>query len=243
MKQVRELIWGDNPIRSAEEYYDEAEFSVYSESSETICKIEAILEEINAAGNQDRSTRTHEFNTLPTSTDSMQFQLDFTAKLRDNLRKERESIEEISLEVRHHTRTVEIFLKEIIGNPESSQLIKWAILGVLILFYTGVILPIAFLPTLSSSICETNVEDYSAWISPLKPIILIMVSVVFTVIMFVFLKVNRELCYNQDTVSQLRHITDFSNYSDYFKRQKMNKIAFAKRRNRNKRYEVREENT
>ncbi len=119
----------------------------------------------------------------------------------ESLHDERENIDQVTIEIKKQARTVEHFLNQIEKNPEFSKLINISILSILALFFIGVILPLAYLPQKIDSLPFFNL--YLKSFFSLKGVILIIISLIFTGIMIVFLKINSSLKYSTSSINDL----------------------------------------
>lgn len=100
-------------------------------------------------------------------------------------------------------------------NPYSSRLITVAIFGILVLFFSGVIYPLSFMPM---SLAGTPVLQLSAvWgiLFSLRGAILFVLSAIFTVMMLSLLVLNLRLKFDKCDIETLKHFSEPMNYSIY----------------------------
>ena len=198
----------DKPeYKSPEEYYEAEGFSPYITREE-------ILERIR------RSIRLHSApprpkNDYPHLSIPPNFALD--QYLRDQLEKERESIDSLVLELRAHIRDARSLLGDIEGNPESSPLINLAIGATLLIFFVGVIYPLSFLPVAGIPAIDYSPTSFLRHLGSLRGLLLFLLASVFTTVMGAFVWTNRRLRYPDSQVVALRRWSTLGVYSRYLK--------------------------
>lgn len=132
------------------------------------------------------------------------------------LQKEREAIDALEVDIRHHMRTISDFLELISSNPESSRAITWALIMVAALFLLGVIYPLSFMPTPSAWIPALEVTGFWERLVSLQGILLMSVSAVFLAAITMFLFMNLGMRYTQDQIRFLEKFTKIGAYSQYY---------------------------
>lgn len=131
------------------------------------------------------------------------------------LERERELIDPLITDVKHNIREVGLFLQEVEGNPESSALVGWSILGAIVLFFCGIVIPLSFLPCVSNSATALPNNISSESLSWVKSINLSVISLIFTAILIVFGGINRSLKYKPALLDQLQPFTVIETYSRF----------------------------
>lgn len=132
------------------------------------------------------------------------------------IEKERDAIDALEVEIRHHMRTVSDFLETISSNPESSVAITWALVMVAALFLIGVIYPLSFLPTPISWTPAVSLRGFWAHAFSLRGLLLTIVSSIFLAALTMFAVMNRRLRYPPDEVRSLDEFTCIETYSKYY---------------------------
>jgi hypothetical protein len=135
----------------------------------------------------------------------------------DALGKTREGLGASYREARHHARESAIFLESIEGNPESPRLISLALLLVLIIFFSGVIYPLSFMPASGPPNIELSIEAIKFHVCSFKGFLLGLIGTAFTVIVTIFFVTNDRMKYLASDIEQIRKLTDVSWYCDSFK--------------------------
>ncbi|RDS84146.1 hypothetical protein [Dyella psychrodurans] len=150
----------------------------------------------------------------------------------EELAKERDAIDALEVEVRHHMRTISDFLMTISSNPESSVAITWALVMVAALFLVGVIYPLSFLPTPTSWTPALELHGFWTRLFSLRGVLLTIVSSIFLAALTMFAVMNRRLRYPQEEVQSLDKFTRIGTYSAYYAIAEENeKIARGKGQN------------
>ncbi|MDQ7003513.1 MAG: hypothetical protein Q9N67_00740 [Ghiorsea sp.] len=139
-----------------EHYYDKLDFSIFSPRESVIEEIKSSIinhqeqmkiksEEFRKrAANHQRLNKGSAFFevTQPRMPSISHFNVEMVSKLQ----KEREAIDSVIRDTRHHMRLASDMLDSVKGNPESSPQITYALVLVTLLFFIGVIYPLSFLP-------------------------------------------------------------------------------------------------
>jgi len=134
----------------------------------------------------------------------------------EELEKERDAIDALEVEIRHHMRTISDFLETISSNPESSLAITWALVMVAALFLIGVIYPLSFLPTPTTWTPAVELHGFWAQLFSLRGLLLTVVSSIFLAALTMFAVMNRRLRYPQGERQSLDEFTRIGTYSKYY---------------------------
>lgn len=189
LKDLRDMLDKD-ASKAPEQYYDELRFPIFYDRKKAIELIsnaiesrhqvlERELQEAERRATEDRLLgrmnlesimRTPNYQNMP------------DLGLMNNLEKEREAIDQVLRDARHHVRLVKDFLDSAIDNPESSPQITFALVLVTILFYVGVIYPLSFMPLPENAEITLSIEAFWQLITSIKGLLLVVVSLVFTTI-------------------------------------------------------------
>lgn len=134
-----------------------------------------------------------------------------------NLLNERERIDALIIKINHHCKHIHLFLQENNINPESSSLITISLILSTLLFFTGVIYPLSFLPLETNSEVGFSILSFFTTLFSIKWAILFVISIIFTAITSFFFIANVRLKYDKDALHKLASVSEIINYSDYFK--------------------------
>lgn len=132
------------------------------------------------------------------------------------LEKQRDAIDALEVDIRHHMRTTTDFLQTTKSNPESSPEITWALGMVAGLFLVGVIYPLSFLPTPPTGAPAVTLHAIWDQVFSLRGLLLITVSGIFLAALTMFAIINYRLRYPRDEVERLVAFTKIGAYSEYY---------------------------
>lgn len=141
------------------------------------------------------------------------------------LNREKDKIDSLLLESRHNIAQIDQFLERLSDNGRPSILVTFAMVMVLLLFYTAVIYPLSFLPVPSDWKLDSSLGYLFQVATTLKGFLLAAFSFVFTVMLAVFWVTDRRLTLDTKLVQELRNFTELSGYSEYFKNWEINSKA------------------
>ena len=144
---------------------------------------------------------------------------------------ERDRVNALATELKHHIRLCKLHRTQIKGNPESSSLVTFSIWGTGILFFVGVLIPLSFLRVIneSGSGMYSGLNDW--WVGQLniKGTLVISVAIIFYGILWFFNRENNKMRYLKDDVDALEGNTNFVTYSPYLKINEDNVRVLRKR--------------
>ncbi|MBC3810080.1 hypothetical protein [Undibacterium aquatile] len=132
------------------------------------------------------------------------------------LQKEREAIDALEVEIRHHMRTISDFLEATSSNPESSAAIMWALTMVAALFLVGVIYPLSFMPSPVPWTPALEIHGFWDRAFSLRGMLLIFISLIFLSALTMFALMNRRMRYSPDEIQALGNFTHIGTYSRYY---------------------------
>lgn len=132
------------------------------------------------------------------------------------LENERDAIDALEVEIRHHMRTITDFLQAVSSNPESSLAITWALVMVAALFLIGVIYPLSFLPVPTSWVPAVELHGFWSRVFSLRGLLLTVVASIFLAALTMFAVMNRRLRYAEEELQSLREFTHIGTYSAYY---------------------------
>lgn len=136
--------------------------------------------------------------------------------LQPRLTKEREEIDEMYTEVKHHARVVSDFHSLVVSHPESSALITASLVLILTLFFAGVIYPLSFMPLPTDWKPSLSLSEIPNFIFSLRGALLAVVSILFSTMLAMFFVLNIRMRYPQALLEQLEQYKHLSMYSKYF---------------------------
>jgi hypothetical protein len=131
------------------------------------------------------------------------------------LEKEREEIDSLYTEAKHHARVVSDFYAIVSLNPESSPVITTSLILILTLFFTGVIYPLSFMPLPTDWKPALSLAEVPAFIFSLRGALLGCVSLLFTAMLAMFFVMNIRLKYPAamlECLEKFKHLSEFSQY-------------------------------
>jgi len=205
-------------FNTAEEYYYEFNFPQFLPRSEVLKQIEDKIAQEKAKRNApSRARDPYSFIAPPYDPDFRRFQIQQEDRIRESVNDEGERIRSLILEIRQHIRLVRLHLVELEGNPESSVLINWSIIGAVLLFLVGVIYPLSFLPV---NVNQPITYSFGAFFSILlsfKGLLLGSISIIFLAIVITFWYVNLSLRYKPREMEELRRAERIEDYSEYLR--------------------------
>lgn len=223
--ELSELFEADEYL-TPEQYYDQLKFSSFSPRNETLQKIESIIKNNKVQQEKEREAlrqraASHQqyrpgfayiepahvkFSNLP----------HLNMGLDNNLQKEREAIDSIIRDARHHIRLASNMLDSVKGNPESSPQITYALALVTILFFIGVIYPLSFMPTNPEGNFNLSFSAFFTLLLTIKGAFLAALSLIFGAVLILFFWLNKTLKHPEGTIQNLESYTHITSYSEYF---------------------------
>jgi hypothetical protein len=224
-EKLEELFDGDDYL-SPEQYFDQLNFSGFSPRVEILeeislvikrhkAKIEAEREALRQRAEAYRKLNSgfayaehapHKFPNLSS----------LNTHLIENLQKERDAIDSVAREARHHMRLASDMLDSIKGDPESSPQITYSLILVTMLFFLGVIYPLSFMPVNPEGNINISLDHFFPVLFSLKGAFLSSLSVIFGSVLVMFFWLNISLKHPKETIEKLESFTKISSYSEYF---------------------------
>ena len=215
-----EKLLDEDGYDEPESLYEKLNFSPY------IAKADAIQTIADAKSYREDRLR-HE---LEESKRKMQkagrFDLDFarpmisglstSMHMQPQLTKERDDIDTMYTEVKHHTRVVSDFHALVATHPESSRLITASLILILTLFFAGVIYPLSFMPLPTGWKPSLSFSEIPSFLFSLRGVLLTIVSILFTAMLTMFFFLNIQMRYPKTLIEQLEQYKDLTKYSQYF---------------------------
>lgn len=211
---------------SPKQYYDQLDFSSFSSREEILQKIEEFLSANKKRKEQEREEARQRaaiyqkhnpgLGYLEATPMRLANFSPLTVGLGDNLQKEREAIDNIVRDARHHMRLASNMLDSIKGNPESSPQITYALALVTMLFFIGVIYPLSFMPANPEGNFNLSLSAFFTVLLTIKGAFLAALSAIFGAVLVMFFWLNISLIHPSETIQELEKYKNISSYSDYF---------------------------
>lgn len=202
---------------SAEEYFNNWNFTSYCGKKDVIDKIQ---KEIDDSIKVKEERKAKEYESLR-RTGGMGRAVVYhdtprISPLTAGAQEELEKINGLYNEAAHQARVVRDFVRKIAANPESSQLINFMIVMVTVLFFFGVVYPMSFLPQPLGGSFEISLRNFFPNLYSIKGLFLLLIALIFCPILIVFLWMNMKMKYSVDKISELSIYTEVGAYSKYF---------------------------
>lgn len=208
LQDIKDLLEKSKDIGEIKEpgyYYNQYNFSEFDSKSAILEEIKKVIDDY-----KDELSRPKPFISMPNI--KMPFILPWV-----EINKEREAIYSLFPDITHNVRKISVFINNIKTNPQSSNAINWSIIALIILFYVGVIYPLSFLPLEISKDIHLSFSAFFSILFSIKGVILCPISIIFTVILAYFFRINSRLKYNDAVIKKLEEYTKIENYSEWFK--------------------------
>ncbi|OQY01326.1 MAG: hypothetical protein B6I26_04585 [Desulfobacteraceae bacterium 4572_130] len=221
-------LWDEDDALSAEEYYEKLNFSRYVCREIVVNEITKKIEKWELKRRKEREANKHNL-IMPTA--SRIASLPASIAIPDRLNKEADKINLVLRNIKSQSRDIKNHLDTIANNPESSSQITYALLLITLLFFVGVIYPISFLPMPSDGevVLSLGVDVIILILTSFKGVLLLVVSLIFCLILAMFLFVNIRMKYDINDIKDLETFTKEETYSKYFETM----VANRKRREEN----------
>lgn len=218
LQKIESLI-NEGADENASHLYKKLNFSVYVAKKTILASIEIILEARRKRMEQEREEvirRTNRYGGMASIYPNSTLSLPSNIHISGELMKEREAIERVIRDAKHHIRLISDFLDSVRGNPESSPQIAYTLVLVAVLFYIGVIYPLSFMPQPQNAALDISLAAFLPLLFSLKGALLAAVSLVFTTALAMFFHMNANMKYSNEDLDQLDAHTELGAYSEYF---------------------------
>ena len=203
--------------KSPEEYYSTIRFPRFVPRDNVLAALRKRINEFIP----ERSKNVGRMFTM--SPEFYREQRQFENRLSERAKEEGKLIQDLIIEMGHHTRLANVHLSLVRDNPESSTVVAVSIINALFLFFVGVILPLSYLPWVNNDSVVQSFSTYVSSIFTLKGLILTLVSLVYLSISITFWIVNHKLKYPPSEIKKLEATTVLENYSNFLKIRKENR--------------------
>lgn len=210
-----------------ESLYEKLRFSPYiakADAIQTIARVKAYREDRLRREREESKRKMEQARGLgiasavamPASSDLLRGLNSSRHLLQPQLIKEREEIDTMYTEAKHHARVVSDFHALVVSHPESSSLITASLILILTLFFAGVIYPLSFMPLPTDWKPSLSFSEIPSFLFSLRGALLIVVSILFTTMLAMFFILNIRMRYPQILLEQLEQYKNLSKYSKYF---------------------------
>jgi hypothetical protein len=197
LDRIRADMDASRKIRTGNDYFQMCVFSNYDKKEEVMADIDRVILERNSP-NRISTLRRLDANS-------------------DEVREEEKQIESLLNEILHHNLMIDDLLKTIDEKPQSSVFVNVVIIAIIVLFYLGILLPLAVLPAPSSGDFAFSLTETLRVFTTVKGFYLAGIAVVFTVLMLYFFGVNVSMAFSREKTEKLRYYSSIENYSPYFR--------------------------
>lgn len=240
IERLGDILEKDNEETSAQ-LYNRLKFSVFTEKYIALQIIENVIEarrqrlerereaerrRVEAAGRNGIGGLSNLFGS--SIADRVRDFKPLIPQLGPALEKERDAIDLVVRNARHHIRLVSDFLDSVHGNPESSPQITYALIMITALFFVGVIYPLSFMPIRLDTVPVLSIGAFVDIAFSLKGVLLITVSCIFTGVLAMFFAMNLRMKYQTEVIQKLIEFTSLGAYSKYFMVMESNQKEGAK---------------
>lgn len=227
-----ERLMEEDDTQTPEALYQKLHFSPYiprADALATIARAKALREQRIEQEREERrreleQARSLGFSAMARPTDSWLLRESISPRLHmgPQLAKEREDIDSLYTEARHHARLASDFHAIVSPNPESSSVITASLVLILTLFFVGVIYPLSFMPLPLDWKPALSLAEIPSFIFSLRGALLLVVSLLFTIMLGVFFFMNIGLKYPAEKLERLAHFKHLSAYSECFAHREAN---------------------
>ncbi|MFQ1897339.1 hypothetical protein ACK36K_08405 [Aeromonas veronii] len=220
LDKINEDIWNEEIIHTPNEYISKYNFSPFDDYHEIMGAVNKKITELSSKLEREReaakammqsktSYYAHLLNTQIYQAMPSHYEIS------QELTNEREQIDQLVIKVERQARKNEALAVELSCGVDSINLVTNSILAVLVLFFSGVIYPLSFLPWEAGSEISLSLSAFWDILFSLKGFMLVLISMIFSGLMIVFLFINNRLRHSAEVISELSLYSDISNYSPY----------------------------
>jgi hypothetical protein len=185
LDEVEDYLEKTEEPESAEDLYDRFVFPEYLPKERSLQvirnKLEKRQQEIDLEAARQKGLAPPDFRSGVTQRDLERLRKtsDIRAE-REDYEREREAIEQLIVEVKAHLRAIQEHLDRIQPQPEASHVVRKVLLGILLLFWAGVIYPLSFLPVPLKGLPPLSLTAFCQILFSLQGLLLALAAVVFT---------------------------------------------------------------
>lgn len=215
---ITENFYEKGELLTSEEYFQKYNFSSFDSKKEIKRELEDKIYEFEIEREKEKS-ELEKYGNSPlgfTYAIPKKKYMRSLANFSINTTPERESIDALMVRTIHQIKTNKTHLNKLNIGQNSSNLITFSIIAVLLLFFSGVIYPLSFLPLEIGVELKLSLSGFWDILFSLKGAMLSLISVIFTSLMLAFLIVNMKLCHSIDHIEKLKKYSELKNYSIYY---------------------------
>lgn len=210
LHSVEMRIYKDDSIQDAEHYYRTTDFSVYTDRHEIIDAINALIDNFLKSPNK------------PLTRVGVMIGDAAATKFHTEKRNAEESVNKYIIDVNSQSLLASKLATEIRNNPYSSSLVVMTIIGIIILFYAGVIYPLSFMPMAINHEPTLSLSAFWGILLSLRGAMMVVVSTMFTLIMLTFMIVNMRMKFDPREITELEQYSNPDVFSGYLRRARDN---------------------
>lgn len=188
-------------LRSAEEYYDQFEFTPMFPRERVLEVIQETIDEALAARGDWSSAITAGLR-----------RPEYAVAARQNMRGDREAVAQLRVDIKDHMRRVSQHVETLSSQPDRSSVTRATLVALLLMFFGGVLAPLSYLPVATGqtlAIVPTGLAG-AKWLS------LAIASVVFSGLMIGLGMVNERFTNSQDDIDELQEALEPEFFSACF---------------------------
>ncbi|KLD63907.1 hypothetical protein [Dyella japonica] len=224
-------ILEDGGSLDSEDIYDKVRFSPYIARADAVALIDRARSQRDARIEKEREdaqalaslssilARSH---TLFDSVAPRTPLLSTAHFLEPKLSAEREDMDTLFSDARHHIRVVSEVLKSASANPESSGVITAALILIMALFFAGVVYPLSFMPLRLNWVPDLAFSEFWNTLFSLQGAVLSVISALFSAMIGMFFFMNIRLKCASKTLADLASYKEMATYSQYFANREQN---------------------
>lgn len=215
LDDIDEAFHENDELLTPNEYIETFRFSPFDVKSDLVSVLENKISEFEKERAEQAKYESCSFGTAILMPKSMHVRSlsNFVA----DTTSEREAIDDLLVKTIHHIKTNKAHLSKLNVGADSSSLINFSIVAVLLLFFAGVIYPLSFLPLSVGSEIKLSLSAFWGILFSLKGAMLSLISIIFSGLMLVFLRANIRLRHSQESIEKLQKYSQLENYSNYYK--------------------------
>jgi hypothetical protein len=219
LSEIDGLYHETDEILSAEEYYNRLNFSPFQDKSEALSLIQSKIDELTEKKRAEIERVRSDLERLGLGygvLSAKPMHIPNLSALAVNTTKEREQIDNLLVRTTMQSSMNHDLLVQLRSGSESSPLVSVSIVAVILLFFSGVIYPLSFLPLNPNT--ELSLSLVASWdiLFSLKGALLTLMSIIFNGLMIVFLCINQKLKHGTAVLSELERYSCIGSYSEYF---------------------------
>lgn len=203
----------DRLDKTPQQIYDVLSFSEFLPEAEALALIQSTLDTLLAEREAREAKKRAQMGISFGDLDYESLVPGDNGVLQNRLHTERTAISELERNVRQNQREIRELIEAVEAGPKPSRHINAALVATGLLFYVGVIYPLSFLP--SASAPALSVSAFLPLLFSLKGALLAATSLIFTVLLLLFVWVNSRMKFGKSDVAALEPYLDVATYSPY----------------------------